>query len=326
MNDGLTIGTDEEIINREISRTFLMKCYTSKYALTEGANINELQVQNSWSSLEIQEIINHLESIKWIRCRDIRGLYITTGLGAREIEKRGLINIDKLNSIKSERRELLKHFADRYIAFNGYNVYTQEEFEKNYGKSYQDIAIHLGEFQDLGLFDRKRNRLTELGYKEFKTNTEYENISIEYENIQLLPPQNRGREFEKIIARLLKLENWTVQHSVKNENEENDIFLSHGRENYLVEVKWLKDPVEARHIRELIGKLTNRVGVAGIYFSSSGYTSGAVGQVREQMSNVVIHLFGLNDFKSIIERHQTFNYLLSVKHRNIVLSKSLIWS
>lgn len=165
MNDELTINPDEEIISKEISKKFLSECYTSKYSLKEGANINELQVQNNWTSHEIQEIINHLEGIKWIRCRDVRGFYITTGLGAKEIEIRGLIKYDKLGTILNERKKLLEHFADRYLTSNRFDTYSQEEFEISYGKSYQEVAIHLGDFDDLGLFDRRRNRLTELGYK-----------------------------------------------------------------------------------------------------------------------------------------------------------------
>ncbi|MCA1709555.1 MAG: restriction endonuclease, partial [Actinobacteria bacterium] len=97
------------------------------------------------------------------------------------------------------------------------------------------------------------------------------------------------------------------------------------REYYLVECKWVAEPVEAAVIRELKGKLDNRVDVRGIVISMSGFTSGAVVQSVEYTGQRVIILFGPEDVRALMGQENTFEVLLNEKYKALVTRKQVVW-
>ncbi len=113
-------------------------------------------------------------------------------------------------------------------------------------------------------------------------------------------PQQRGREFENIIASIAQNQGWRQEEGVRTSHEEIDVILFRDHDYYLVECKWVREPTGAAVIRELIGKLTNRANVRGIVISMSGFTGGAEQQVTQDVGTREIVLFGPQDVKSMI--------------------------
>ena len=93
------------------------------------------------------------------------------------------------------------------------------------------------------------------------------------------------------------------------------------REYYLLECKWEKEPIEAGVIRELLGKLGNRVGVDGIVMSMSGFSKGAVEQTETYAGQRVILLFGEEGIKKLVYGPERFTDLLNIKYRQLATKR-----
>lgn len=96
-----------------------------------------------------------------------------------------------------------------------------------------------------------------------------------------------------------------------------DVVVWREREYYLLEGKWEKNPIEAGVVRELFGKLGNRVGVNGIVTSMSGFSKGAAEQTEEYAAQHVILLFGEEAIKKLVYGHEKFADLLDIKYRQL---------
>jgi len=59
-----------------------------------------------------------------------------------------------------------------------------------------------------------------------------------------------------------------------------DVMIHKGRDFFGIECKWEKKPIQAGVIRELFGKLGNRIDVKGIIVSMSGFSKGAIVEVQ----------------------------------------------
>jgi hypothetical protein len=103
-----------------------------------------------------------------------------------------------------------------------------------------------------------------------------------------------------------------------------DVMVHRQREFYLLESKWEKDPIEAAVIRELHGKLSNRVDVRGIVVSMSSFTSGAIQQVQDYASSRVIFLFGPGDVDKLVSGQALFEDLLDEKYTGMVTRRLAI--
>ena len=99
------------------------------------------------------------------------------------------------------------------------------------------------------------------------------------------------------MAKAFEYESWECETNVLSPGEENDLIIHEGREYYLVECKWQKEPVEKSLIAILRDKLTSRPGMRGIFASMSGYTSGALADVKDRIEASMILLFGPQDLE-----------------------------
>jgi hypothetical protein len=102
-----------------------------------------------------------------------------------------------------------------------------------------------------------------------------------------------------------------------------DVIVWREREYYLLECKWEKDPIEAPVVRELFGKLGNRIGVNGIVMSMSGFTKGAVKQATEYAGQRMILLFGEDAIKRMVYGVEPFTDLLDAKYRRLTTKREI---
>ena len=112
---------------------------------------------------------------------------------------------------------------------------------------------------------------------------------------------------------------------VRTSYEEMDVIIYKAREYYLIECKWMKGPIEASVIREFYGKLSHRAGVDGIVVSMSGFTAGAVGEVKKQLHSKVILLFGPKDVEALVYENAGFEDLLNQKHQAVMTQENVLF-
>ncbi len=141
-----------------------------------------------------------------------------------------------------------------------------------------------------------------------------------------MSPQPRGRALQKLVAKVIEQHGWGQDESVRTSNEEMDVIVFREREYYLLECKWEKDRIEAAVIRELFGKLNNRIDVRGIVVSMSGFTEGAVKQVEDYISHRIILLFGGEDIRTLFYGQATFDDLLNAKYKELVTKRKVEFS
>ena len=104
-----------------------------------------------------------------------------------------------------------------------------------------------------------------------------------------------------------------------------DIVIHKDREYFLIECKWEKKPIEAAVVRELCGRLNNRIGVQGIITSMSGFTSGAVEQAESFASSRIILFFGKEDIESMIYQIEIFSTLLDEKYQKLMTNGKIVY-
>lgn len=199
------------------------------------------------------------------------------------------------------------------------------------GYASQDELIQIG---SLELIDLRRNgyvlammgltehvgmggyAITPQGHKFYKKRAKEASLADEFESLKTdtsIRPQRRGHELERLLSTVIESEGWSCKTNVRGPDEEHDLVINQGREYYLAECKWERNPVGAPTISRLRDKATARVGTNGLFFSMSGYARTALSNTQEGLQRRTILLFGPNDIENIIHRRTTFTDLLNSK-------------
>lgn len=90
---------------------------------------------------------------------------------------------------------------------------------------------------------------------------------------------------------------------------------------YLVELKWLKTPVDVEDISRHIVRVMNRGDCRGLFISYSGYTNAAIEICRESFSHTSITLFTLKEFVLQLENEAGITAFLREKIRNSIADR-----
>lgn len=191
------------------------------------------------------------------------------------------------------------------------------------------LTYNLLLLKDTGYVDQIANgtfRITHQGIDAVADWRKRRSLADEYEGLSNLKPQPRGRALQKLFANVVERQGWSQQEGVRTSHEEMDVILFREREYYLVECKWEKNRIEAPVIRELYGKLSNRVDVRGIVVSMSGFTEGSVVQAEDYAGQRVVLLFGPNDVRALVYEQTTFSNLLNEKYRKLITQRKITYS
>lgn len=94
---------------------------------------------------------------------------------------------------------------------------------------------------------------------------------------QATNPQQRGRDFEKLLDRLFALYEMAPRMAYSVGSDQIDGAISYDSDDYIFEAKWTKKPVE-RHFADSFAAKVSRAGKngLGLFVSNSGFSSGFI--------------------------------------------------
>jgi predicted transcriptional regulator len=313
-------------MNQETLQTEILTRLYEAWVNNQMISFESVISENNWSKMEFSKTVERMEHENLIEPR---------GSGQRyEIKAKGIIQAEQLGIAKMETRhrnelirtQILNKLAEAYEEQEPYADVADDQL----GDSETDeLYANLHLLLDLGYLKAESTRsyrITPTGYDAATDLRKKVFLTTEFERISNLSPQIRGREFQKLLAKVVEQDGWLQEEGTRTSNEEMDVIVFREREYYLIECKWEKKSVESSVVRELHGKLANRVDVRGIIVSLSGFARGVTKQVEDYTSSRLILLFGPEDVNSLVYQRASFSELLNGKYRELVTRRKAIFS
>lgn len=146
----------------------------------------------------------------------------------------------------------------------------------------------------------------------------------------LQDPQRRGRELEKVLARLFEASGILVRETFARRGpqgegvvEQIDGVVDIDGRICLVELKWCNQPLGTSEVSPHLVRLFSRGGRAmGLLISYSGYTEPAIAICRDALQHgVVVILCTLREIVHLLEREGDLKALLNAKTKSAIIDK-----
>jgi hypothetical protein len=126
--------------------------------------------------------------------------------------------------------------------------------------------------------------------------------------------QKAGREFEPFLNQLFRLFDLDPRLSYSLPHEQIDGSITYDTDVYIVEAKWLKEPVEVHYLGSFVEKVRHKgKNALGLYVSVHGFTKGVKDRYSE--GTCFITMEGIDLF-AVLDGHITLDELLSGKKRH----------
>lgn len=141
-------------------------------------------------------------------------------------------------------------------------------------------------------------------------------------------PQRRGKLLEGVLNDLFRAHGILVKEDFKRHDpsgsvvvEQIDGVVEFDGNIYLVEMKWLKDPVGVAELATHMVRLFSRDGVRGIFISNSEFASSAVAECVTHSANKTMVLCTLREIVMLLIHERDLTALLREKVRAAVIDK-----
>ncbi len=312
----------------DIENAILRKLYAVYFRTTEDVSLFQLSEEEKWDNGQFLKAIDHLKCYGFIESVTLSGHSITTA-GIVHAQEQGIAPNELVTQNLHAQEVILEYLAQAYDESGPSRRVGFDDLLTKSNLSSDVFHRNLQALFDFGLAEpvgRMMARVTSYGLEVISDIRKRKGIGEAFEHIEQLNPQQRGRELQRLFARVVEQHGWLQEESVKTSHEEMDVIVYRGREYFLVECKWEKQPIEAGVIRELHGKLSNRVDVRGIVVSMSGFTKGAVEQVESYSASRIVLLFGPEDVRAMVDGSITFDELLDGKYKELVTRRKARFS
>lgn len=142
-------------------------------------------------------------------------------------------------------------------------------------------------------------------------------------------PKKRGKHLEKVLNSLFSAYDVLIKEDFKRVDPEGagiieqiDGVIEFDGHIYLVEMKWVKDPIGVEKISQHLVRVYGRPEARGFFISSNGYTEPTITQCREALSQKIFVLMTLQEIVSLLEREGDMINLLQEKIRAAVVDKN----
>jgi hypothetical protein len=303
--------------NEAIQVTILQSLYRARsenpkgiynlHALADEAGIEGNALWRNWEYLKGKGLTQSVTSGGGVELSD---------WGMLQVERLGIAPEELARENNRVRGKILQALAKALAGAPAYSMVHYTQVLQETGVTENQFHANIGVLEFSGYTEWAAVgflRLTASGLDKAREIEERYALIEAFEALQHLPPQERGLQLEKVLERVLASQGWIVRRDVRPEGEQLDLVLQKGREYYMAECKWEKNPVEAAAIREFSSRLRKRVGMHGIFISMSGFTSGAAEEAKTFLMERLILLFDRSDVEAIVYGHRSFDDLLSEK-------------
>lgn len=171
--------------------------------------------------------------------------------------------------------------------------------------------------QFLNGLKKDKNQETISKKNEIKTSDEQANIlKNKLLDINNLPPQKRGFEFEKFLKDFFSLSDLAPRSSFRLEGEQIDGSFQLSNNTYLVEAKWQATPIGNRELQSFAGSVRAKSQWSrGIYISYSGFSSDGITAFSKGLSTPIICMTG-HELWNILEHNLKLSEILESKIRH----------
>ena len=313
----------------DVKDIVLNELYVAYFQGRNSVNMHAICEELGMDTTAFWNIVDYMSQEGLIKAHTMGGNYIIRSFGIIRAEEIGIapeeireenqqvrtIVLDSLAAIREERGSL----ASKHI----------QSLSEELGVGVEVLANNLQVLDDLGYVEPMATgsyKITLSGLKAVQEWRERINLAEEFERISSLKPHPRGRALQKLLSRIIEKDGWLQEEGVRTFHEEMDVIVHKEREYFLIECKWEKERVQAAVVRELYGKLSNRIGVQGVLVSMSGFTSGAVKQAEDYASDRVILFFGEKDIHRLVYGRASFDALLNEKYQQLITQRKITCS
>lgn len=135
-------------------------------------------------------------------------------------------------------------------------------------------------------------------------------------------PQKRGKQLEKVLNGLFRVYGVLIKEDFKRKSpdcpgviEQIDGIVEFEGNIYIVEMKWVKEPIGVDKIAPHLVRLFNRGDARAIFITSNGYTEPVIAECREVLSQKTIVLCTLQEIVCLLENQGDLVQLLKQKVR-----------
>lgn len=313
----------------DIEQAIFSNLYNHYFLGAGKSNLNQIRDEFGCDNTSYSNIIDRRSHEGLLRPWTLGGNYRITPKGVLYAEEHGMAPEHLVKENQRLRTVVLDNLAQLYEAKGRLAASHFTSLASEIGTDEKVLTHNLLLLEDLGYVEQLARGSFRITHQGIDAVTEWQKqttLADEFESISKLKPQPRGRALQKLFAKVIEQQGWSQEEGVRTSHEEMDVIIFREREYYLVECKWEKNRIEASVIRELYGKLSNRVDVRGIVVSMSGFTEGAITQAEEYAGQRVILLFGDNDIRALVVQQTTFNDLLNEKYRKLITQRKIMYS
>lgn len=149
-----------------------------------------------------------------------------------------------------------------------------------------------------------------------RTKTQLHQEFIHLKINKKLSPQKRGYEFERLLYQLFEIEQLQPAQSFRTKGEQIDGMFKHEVFYYLLEARWIKEPISASQLLSFAGKVIGKFeSTRGVFMSMSGFSQDAPNALRYLPSTNIL-LFDKVDIEYCFDPRYSFAEILNVKLRS----------
>jgi hypothetical protein len=142
-------------------------------------------------------------------------------------------------------------------------------------------------------------------------------------------PHARGKELERVLNDLFRAFGVLVREDFKRRDldthevlEQVDGVIEFDGALYLVEMKWLKEPVGVAQFAPHVMRLFNRANTRGIFISASEFTTPVVTECAGFLNQRTMFLCSLKEIVLLLQRQSDLVAFLKAKSQAAMLDKN----
>jgi Restriction endonuclease len=328
------MNEDRSILYQQAREELLRRCYhaTNESPVWEREFADEMGLSSSEFTVQVYELLYTQDMVKrGQRCwteRDLGHSIWLEPMSVPDVEARGLVDAAAVAARTRVREHLLRMLAAAYRRgglTHRLLVQDMETAEHPWPTVEKELEVlEANGFVDLDQVVGRAWGITSEGLEMLRDIEARDTLATKLADIEILPPQRRGKALEGIIAASLRLQGCHCVEDTGGQGEQIDLFVESGSAFFVCEAKWLKNRVEAGVVEQMIGRMMKRPPVvAGVIFSMSDFTPGASERAERAAGDRVILLIDGAATRAVIRGEWLFNDIVQEQLRSLVRSGRL---